>query len=159
MAKANGDKAPKGRPSNYTDAIASQICDMLAEGTPLTKICKREDMPHYSTVLRWQRDNADFCDVSTRAKAEGAHALADQALEIADNSELDPQDRRIRIDTRLRLIGKWNSGAYGEKVAHDHSGSIATPVNADEVRTEIESQLARLAAAGAAAGISGKPET
>ena len=26
-------------------------------------------------------------------------------------------DRRVRIDTRLRLIGKWNATIYGDKVA------------------------------------------
>ena len=46
--------------------------------------------------------------------------LADECISIADNPTLDPNDKRIRIDTRLRLIGKWNAKKYGDKIAMEH---------------------------------------
>jgi hypothetical protein len=80
-------------------------------------ICKEEGMPCYMSVLRWQRRHPEFGDLVARAKVDGTHALADECIEIADEKKADPADRRVRIDTRLRLIGKWNATIYGDKVA------------------------------------------
>lgn len=99
----------------YTQAKADKICELLAEGVPLKHICKLDGMPHYVTALRWQKAHPEFQEMASLAKQDGTHALADECLEIAD-SDLDPADKRIRIDTRIRLIGKWNSRAYGDKV-------------------------------------------
>jgi hypothetical protein len=57
----------------------------------------------------------------------GCDALADECLEIADDSEIKPDDKRIRIDTRIRLIGKW-SQRYSDKMAHEHSGPGGKPI-------------------------------
>jgi hypothetical protein len=82
-------------------------------------------MPDYTTVLNWQRAHPEFDNLSARAKAEGTHALADECIEIADDKTIDPQHKRFMIDTRIRLIGKWNSKAYGEKVEMATTGQIA----------------------------------
>ena len=108
---------PAGRPTDYNQEIAEIILDKLAEGTPMKVICKEEDMPCYMSVLRWQRRHPEFGDLVARAKVDGTHALADECIEIADDKKSDPADRRVRIDTRLRLIGKWNATIYGDKMA------------------------------------------
>lgn len=106
-----------GRPSSYTEEVGLAICERLMAGTPLKQICSGPDMPHYTTVLKWQRDNAAFSDLSARAKQDGTHALADDSLRIADDMTIDVAHKRVMIDTRMRLIGKWNSKAYGDKLA------------------------------------------
>lgn len=108
---------PAGRPTDYNQEIAEIILDRLAEGKPMKVICKEEDMPCYMSVLRWQRRHPEFGDLVARAKVDGTHALADECIEIADEKKSDPADRRVRIDTRLRLIGKWNATIYGDKMA------------------------------------------
>jgi hypothetical protein len=108
---------PAGRPTDYNQEIAEMILDKLADGKPMKVICKEEGMPCYMSVLRWQRRHPEFGDLVARAKIDGTHALADECIEIADEKKADPADRRVRIDTRLRLIGKWNATIYGDKVA------------------------------------------
>lgn len=39
--------------------------------------------------------------------------MADDCLNISDRNDLKPHDKRIMIDTRLRLIGQWNRAVYG----------------------------------------------
>lgn len=117
-----------GRPSSYTEAKADDICELLAFGTPMKRICKKTGFPHYNTVLKWQRDIPEFADLSARAKEAGTHALADECLKIADSKKIDPADKRIRIDTRMRLIGKWNSRAYGDKLGVDITGNLTVNV-------------------------------
>ena len=115
---------PAGRPSGYNETIAAEIAERLSDGEPMKKICKDEHMPHYTTVLKWQRAHPEFSDLTARAKAEGTHALADECLDIADDKTIDPQHKRFMIDTRIRLIGKWNSKAYGEKVEMATTGTV-----------------------------------
>lgn len=111
-----------GRPSSYTQDIADQICERLSRGEPLARICDNDDMPGYSTVRQWEALKPEFMALSARAKQDGTHWLADDCLRISDDCTLDPADKRIRIDTRLRLIGKWNSRVYGDKVVQEITG-------------------------------------
>lgn len=114
-----------GRPSKKTPAIVEEIVERLSKGEPLARICDDAHMPDFSTVWRWENDDDDFRNLSARGRANGTHYIADDCLRIADNEELDPADKRVRIDTRLRLIGKWNAKAYGEKQQIEHTGHIS----------------------------------
>jgi hypothetical protein len=40
---------------------------------------------------------------------------------------LDAAEKRVRIDTRLRLLGKWNARQYGDKIEIENTG--AKPLN------------------------------
>lgn len=110
---------PGGRPSQYTPEMGDRICEQLAMGRPITHICREDGFPHYVTVIKWQTKYPEFAELSARAMEAGTHVMAIDALDIADRDDLDPADKRVRIDTRLRLIGKWNKRVYGDSVAHD----------------------------------------
>lgn len=106
------------RPSKRTPEVVDEICLRLAQGEPLARICSDERMPDFATVWRWERDDEEFRKLSARARETGTHFMADDCLRIADDPTLEATDKRIRIDTRLRLIGKWNAKNYGDKIAH-----------------------------------------
>ena len=127
-----------GRPTLFNDDLAERILERLANGEPLKKICQDADMPNYLTVLKWQDRHPDFGMLSARAKQDGTHALADECLSIADDPNIDPADKRVRIDTRIRLIGKWNSKAYGDKVA------IGGDAEAAPIRTTTQLDVSNL---------------
>ena len=122
--------APKP-PVDYTDDLGAKIVDLLSEGVPLKAICAMKGMPHYITVLRWQRIYEDFGNLSAQAKVDGTHALADQAIMIADDTTIDPAHKRVMVDTRIRLIGKWNSRAYGDKLAVDGKLGLTVVLDSD----------------------------
>ena len=113
-------KAKRGQPTAFTQAKADYICQRLAIGEPLSQICQSERLPTIATVYNWQATRPDFFDASLRAKEQGTHCIADDCIKIADDDELEPHDKRIRIDTRLRLIGMWNRKAYGERQVIEH---------------------------------------
>lgn len=83
-------------------------------------------MPNYATVRRWEAENLEFRALSMRAKQEGTHFMADDCIRIADDKKLGTADKRIMVDTRLRLIGKWHRQVYGERI--EHSGEVSMPV-------------------------------
>lgn len=133
------------RPTLFNEAMAEEICRRLAMGTPLAKICLDDDMPAYSTVRKWEAENPEFSALSARAKVDGTHYMADECIEIAD-AKGDPADKRIRIDTRLRLIGKWNRKVYGDASTLKHTGPDGGPVQfANMTEAEIDARLAAIA--------------
>jgi hypothetical protein len=119
---------PGGRPSIYSEQLCGEICRELANGVPLARICDKADMPSYTTVKKWESENAEFAALSAQAKREGTHKLADDALRIADDETIDVQRARLMIDTRLRLIGKWHAKAYGDKVQQEVTGADGGPL-------------------------------
>ena len=124
-------KEPKkvGRPSIRTPKLVEELLERQAKGEPLSKICSDPHMPSFVAVWRWEREDEDFRNDSARARKLGTHYLAGESLTIADDLSLDPQHKRVMVDTRLRLIGKWNRKDYGDKVLNEVTGPDGQPLN------------------------------
>jgi hypothetical protein len=116
-----------GTPPKYDEAIGDEICERLSMGQTLSSICNLEGMPNYSTVWRWECSNEDFRNKSHLSRKIGTHAIADDCIRIADDPMLDAQEKRVRIDTRIRLLGKWNARQYGDKI--EIESTQAKPLN------------------------------
>lgn len=123
------------RPSGRTPEIVEAICLRLSHGETLQKICSDDDMPNYSTIWRWEQEDAEFCTLSAHAREIGTHYIADDCINIADNPAIEPADKRVRIDTRLRLIGKWNSKKYGDSTTV--KGDPENPLNLVSIVSKI----------------------
>jgi hypothetical protein len=130
-------KKPHGRPSLYTVALGQSICARLSKGEPLAQICRDEGMPAVRTVSLWKESHPEFSADFARARDEGYDSIAAGCLEIADDSRNDfvtklgedgeevgarfdaehVQRSKLRIETRLKLLAKWDPRRYGEKLA------------------------------------------
>lgn len=122
--------------STFTPWYGEMICAGLAEGQPLTAVCDALGVLE-ATARKWEVDNPEHGSNSTYAREIGCHAMAAQCLQIADNDTrdwepvLDADGRvigvkvdgehvsrsKLRIETRMRLIGKWLPKIYGDKLA------------------------------------------
>ena len=80
---------PAGRPSEYTQEIADVICEQLARGDSMRKVCEADDVPAMSTVFRWLRERDEFRQQYETAKDEAADVMVEEINEIADNSTND----------------------------------------------------------------------
>ena len=108
-------------------AVMEHVLSELANGRSIRSICADEGMPPRTTVRGWMAEE-EFAAHSTRAKEHGFDELAEECIEIADDSELKADDKRIRIDTRIRLLGKW-SQRYSDKHDFQHSGPGGRPID------------------------------
>lgn len=119
-----------GRPSTYTDEIAAEICERIGNGEPLAQICREDGMPSLTTVYRWQVDSEDFSASIARAREAGFDQIALDAMHIADETARDSRKgkrgeqipnsewiarSRLRVETRLKLLAKWDPRRYGDK--------------------------------------------
>lgn len=84
-------------------------------------------MPDKATVFRWLARYPDFRDNYTRAQDDRASALAEEILEIADDTTAeDVQRAKLRVDTRKWLMSKMAPKRYGDKQEVEHTGQIIT---------------------------------
>lgn len=105
----------------------------------MRQICRDEDMPSDRAVRQWMETRPDVATAIARARVEGFDAIAEECLRIADDASNDwmvmehgddkldaehVQRSKLRIETRLKLLAKWDPKRYGEKLQTEHSGSI-----------------------------------
>lgn len=135
------EKRPKGRPSDYTQELADEICERLSEGQSLRTVCSDDKMPSRKTVFSWMRKHPDFLNQYARAKQEAADALAEEILDISDDAEAAikgtaekkssamAQAYRLRVDTRKFIMAKMKPKKYGEKLDLTTNGKdLPTPI-------------------------------
>lgn len=108
-----------GRPSTYTEEMGNLICDKLTEGMSLRKLCMLDEFPAASTVYVWLDRFPEFAEKYARAREAATEDMLEEILEIADREGLDPQEKRVRIDTRKWAMGKLKPKKYGEKQVVD----------------------------------------
>ena len=130
------DAIRDGRPVEYTEAIADEVCLRLTEGEPLVRICKSSHLPDVSTIYRWLIRFPLFCEMYTRAREEQADTNADEIIAIADEdpkfTEYKDKDGNVvdikidsayvayqkqRIESRKWTAAKLKPRKYGERIA------------------------------------------
>lgn len=128
---------PKRPPRNqynrtyeFTDEIKAEIIERIASGQTLKRILSEDRMPSYMTVYRAEHDDEEFGRDMALARQVQAAVLADEVLEISDDSaqDVDKNGRvdfeviarsKIRTDNRKWLISKLDPKKWGEKVQTD----------------------------------------
>lgn len=112
---------PAGRPPlEFTEEIADRILHGIAEGNSLVSILKEdEELPSYTTVMKWLRQNPEFAANYARAREDQADHDADKIGDIAERvvrGDVDPQAARVAIDAYKWAAGKRKPKVYGEKM-------------------------------------------
>lgn len=156
-ARQNAGRKPKsvakvevkpklGRPSDFNDAICSEICDRLCAGESLRTICRDDHMPACSTVFVWLAKRPAFAEQYAHARDVQADAIFEEILDIADNATNDwmvrhgdddagwqangehIQRSKLRVDARKWMAGKLAPKKYGDKTALELSGKDGAPL-------------------------------
>lgn len=115
----NKPKHPGGRPSEYTKEKGDLICEIVAtHPIGLPTLCKMyNEMPSEPTIQRWRYQYEEFRLKYAYAKVQQADLLAEQCLQISDDST--PENiavDRLRVDSRKWLASKLLPKQYGDRV-------------------------------------------
>ena len=82
----------------------TKICERIADGEPLTGICKVDsEFPHWRTVLRHVQDSDEAHTEYRKARALQAEILRDQILEIVERPLPDDPKLAMAEVNRRRL--------------------------------------------------------
>jgi hypothetical protein len=153
----------------FSDDVALRVCGYLAEGYSLRRIERVEGMPTKAGVLKWllegeaykaagelEHPKAKFVDQYARAREVQADCLADEIIEISDDSSYDLatdengreivnmnhiQRDRLRVDSRKWYAGKLRPKKYGEKLIAENQNTNLT-VTPDNLSGMSDDQIA-----------------
>jgi hypothetical protein len=127
----------RGGQDTYTEAIAEEICDRLANGEFLRVICRDDHMPAWRTVYAWIEARPDFDARIARARAVGFDAIAEDSIVMLDEKpgmvgtmfgdKVDSGHvawQKNRADQRLKMLAKWSPTKFGDAVNVKHSGAV-----------------------------------
>jgi hypothetical protein len=111
----------------YTPELAEEICRRLASGESLIQICQAAHMPSDWTVRNWAIEDRDgFASKYAQAREALMDRWSEEIVAIADDQTAEPNDRRVRVDTRKWLMSKLAYRRYGDKLIH--SGDPENPI-------------------------------
>lgn len=141
----------------FEDDQVEELLARIASGQEsLSAICRDKRMPGLSTVYDWLECDPEFAGKFHARRAIGVRAMVDDCKEIADapvKDAVDVANKRVRIDTRLRLAGKWLRAEFGDHIdvntksevvhRHDLSGYSADELDALEKLVAKGSDAAR----------------
>ena len=89
-----------------------EICERIAEGESLTKICKDNHLPSWRTVLRHVQDTDEAYDQYRNARALQAEVMRDEIIDLVSAElPIDPKmaqaevgRRRLEADYKDKMI-------------------------------------------------------
>jgi hypothetical protein len=123
------------QPSKRTPQLEQEVLSRMSSGEPLAQICRDEHMPHMSTWRVWCRADKELDIAHAHARDEGFDVIAADCLLIANTPQIGEETtikpdgavevktsdmlghRKLQIETRLKLLAKWDPKRYGEKLA------------------------------------------
>lgn len=130
------------------EEVVPAICARLSAGEPMTVIC-RDMGVSVRTVNQWRQDDPEISAQFDEARELGFDAIAHECKTIADTPQLgvieklEPSKdgqlvvverrnedmlghRKLQIETRLKLLAKWDPRRYGD--ALKLSGDPENPI-------------------------------
>ena len=143
-------------PTKRTTAVEEDILSRMSKGEPLAQICRDEGMPTPTTWGVWCRADEALKFAHALARDEGFDAIAADCLLIADDSSHDTKivgsddhsreaadtewigRSKLRVETRLKLLAKWDPRRYGDKLELTGDPERPQQVNATLTLTPAE---------------------
>ena len=98
----------------YSPEQRQALLDRLKLGESLSEVCREPDMPSFGTVWEWGEQDPEWADKLRRAREMGCVARADRMPKIAADTSLDPETRRLMLETEKWLLPRQSPRAYGD---------------------------------------------
>lgn len=157
--KETKPKLPRGGQTTFTQAKADEVVSRVSLGEPLAQVC-RDMKIGLTTWYDWVNARPALAEEIARAREAGFDMIAAEAMRIADTpvdgveTEEDETGvvvkvkrgdmlghRKLQIETRLKLLAKWDPKRYGDKLALGGADDLPP------IKTMTDEQLAARVAA------------
>lgn len=139
-------------PAKKTPKLIEEVLSRIALGETLASLGRELDF-HPQSWADWMRADEGLAIAYQRARDVGADALAEQALALIDSTpervdgKIDPgfvQWKRAQVETRLKLLAKWNPKKYGDKQSHEFANKDGESLKVEH-KTEVDEVALTLA--------------
>ena len=125
------------------DQIKADALVWISKGKTLSEFLRQPGMPSRAAFDAWRRQDDVYASDFARAREVGADVIAEECIAIADDARNDWMEReggfvvnaehiqrsKLRIETRLKLLAKWQPKKYGDKNEIAVSNPDGTPLS------------------------------
>lgn len=150
-----------GRPPGYSNELADRICEAVANSqSGLRKTLESDpEFPALASVRDWLKKHAYFSQAFAHAKRQQLEAMAEDIVDHAMDERLDPNERRLIVDTKKWLLSKLLPKTYGDKLDLTSSGeALAVPSHQIDARIQSIIMQAQMRQRGQLADLSRLPQ-
>lgn len=137
--KPKREKLPHGRPSLWSEEVATAILDHVSSGKTLTSYCSQVGNPALTTVYAWAREMPEFSARLRAARIAQADSLFEEIQDIADaRLQYGKRGEAVRgtglmqraqqIDVRKFRVARLNRALYGDKQDVNVGGHLDAPL-------------------------------
>ncbi len=155
----NGTPSTQSSPGQlvYTnpDLVIGEVCARLSMGETLVSICRDAHMPSAEWVQVEMEKRPEIATAVGRARARGFDAMAEETIDISegklpikvvgeDGNEYDLNDvqrDKLRVDTRLKLLAKWDPKRYGDSFQLKHADADGKKLDTGPLVAELLGML------------------
>lgn len=141
---------------DYADTIEAQmIADYVSSGMTMTAACATLGVVP-RTIYDRIKASPRFAEMMEQARMDGYDAIADQVVQIADDTDNDYEEgvdrfgnpklflnkehiqrSKLRAEVRMKLLAKWHPKKYGEKLEIEQkTATVAIPVGDDPIAAQ-----------------------
>lgn len=128
-----------GMPTSYTEEMGNRVCEAVKASQSGLRTTLKADgsLPSLEIVMRWLDQYASFRSQYTLAKNDQLRLMAEDIVDLSNDESLEPNDKRIRIDTRKWLLSKLIPKTYGDKLDLTSGGeAMAAPSHQIDARIQ-----------------------
>jgi hypothetical protein len=99
--------------TRFTPELWATVLDRVSNGESLRQVCKTEGFPPEATIRNWIRGDQELATQYAQARALQIESWADEVRDEAFRDDLEPNDRRVRVDALKWLLSKLKPDRYG----------------------------------------------
>jgi hypothetical protein len=155
-ANTTGKRKYTRKPRYVQADYYDEIILWISQGKTLRDYCRKKGKPSRREVDYWRAEDSAFASRFAKARELGFDVIAEECMAIADTPVVGTETevtsdgkkvkmadmlghRKLQIETRLKLLAKWDPRRYGEKIAIGGDAD-APPINISDRDRQIELQ-------------------
>src|SRR5215831_6506065 len=99
--------------TRFTPDIWATVLDRVSNGESMRQVCRTEGFPPEATVRNWIRSDQELATQYAQARMLQIESWADEVRDEAFRDDLEPNDKRVRVDALKWLLSKLKPERYG----------------------------------------------
>ena len=131
------------RPTEYTEAVALEVCRRIALKYTIPEIVRDETMPTKETINMWRAEYPIFNRhyvIALQDVAESYIEDMNDVLKELKEGQIDHQTARVILDTLRWLASKYYPEMFGTKVIDQH---VSMDINKKSALSETDEEILR----------------
>lgn len=130
-----------GRLTTFTEEIAFEICDKVAQGAPIINVLDSDARyPSFNTFCRWKQLSSELRDRYAQAMRDRSDRMDSEIqryIDMCESGKLDAMTARVLIDTLKWRAAKlyprqWGDNARLALTADEGSQVISVEIKGSE---------------------------